>query len=107
MPGVEGLHGPTKYNSLAESGAVLDPHIICKDLGDCPTGDAVQPRSGRGGRRFKSCHSDQLSRKSAGFRHSFGLCGAAFCQDQAARRDLRLGLGTQQLDATPLAPDLS
>jgi hypothetical protein len=22
-----------------------------------------------GGRRFKSCHSDQLSRKSAGFRH--------------------------------------
>ena len=68
---MEGLHGPTKYNSLAESGAVLDPHIICKDLGDCPTGDAVQPRSGRGGRRFKSCHSDQLSRKSAGFRHSF------------------------------------
>jgi hypothetical protein len=34
---VEGLHGSTKYNGLAESGAVLDPHIICKNLGDCPT----------------------------------------------------------------------
>jgi hypothetical protein len=34
------MHGPTKYNSLAESGAVLDPHIICKNLGDYPTAHA-------------------------------------------------------------------
>ena len=34
---MEGLHGPTKYNGLAESGAVLDPHIISRNLGDCPT----------------------------------------------------------------------
>jgi hypothetical protein len=40
MAGVEGLHDPTKYNSLAESGAVLDPYIICKDLRDCPTAHA-------------------------------------------------------------------
>ena len=49
LAGVEGLHGPTKYNGLAESGAVLDPYIICKDLRDCPTGAAAPPRSGRGG----------------------------------------------------------
>jgi hypothetical protein len=40
MAGVEGLHGPTKYNGLAESGAVLDPHIICRNLRDCPTDHA-------------------------------------------------------------------
>ena len=37
LAGVEGLHGSTKYNGLAESGAVLDPHIIYKNLGGCPT----------------------------------------------------------------------
>ena len=42
LAGVEGLHGPTKYNGLAESGAVLDPHIICKSLGDCPTRHLVR-----------------------------------------------------------------
>ena len=36
VAGVEGLHGPTKYNGLAESGAVLDPYIICKDLRGLP-----------------------------------------------------------------------
>ena len=50
----------TKYNGLAGSGAVLDPDIICID--DCPTRSCrAPPRSGRGGRRFKSCHSDQNS----------------------------------------------
>jgi hypothetical protein len=39
-PGVEGLHDSTKCNGLAESGAVLDPRIICKNLGDCPTDHA-------------------------------------------------------------------
>ena len=48
-----GTARPTKYISLAESGAVLDPYIICKDLRDCPTGDAAPPRSGRGGRRSR------------------------------------------------------
>jgi hypothetical protein len=49
LAGVEGLHGPTKYISLAESGAVLDPHIICRDLGDCPTGDAAPTSFGTRG----------------------------------------------------------
>jgi hypothetical protein len=40
MAGVEGLQRTTKYNGLAESGAVLDPHIICKNLDDCPTAHA-------------------------------------------------------------------
>jgi hypothetical protein len=49
----------------------------------------------------------KISRLSPQVAPQLRLCGAAFCQDQAARRDLRLGLGTQQLDATPLAPHLS
>jgi hypothetical protein len=53
-----GTARPTKYIGLAETGAVLDPRIICKGLGDYPTGDAAPPGSGRGV-RFKSCHSDQ------------------------------------------------
>ena len=58
---MEGLHGPTKYNGLAESGTVLDPHIICKNLGDCPTRQAERHLvRDEGGRRFKSCHSDQF-----------------------------------------------
>jgi hypothetical protein len=40
VAGVEGLHGPAKYNGLAKSGAVLDPQIICKNLGDCLTSHA-------------------------------------------------------------------
>ena len=39
------------------------------------------PRSGRGGRRFKSCHSDQLSRKSAGFRIPVTMMGTVTPQD--------------------------
>ena len=36
------------------------------------------PRSGRGGRRFKSCHSDQLSRRSDHLRGQ--LCGTKLDQ---------------------------
>ena len=54
-----GLRGQTKYKGLAESGAVLDPHIISRNLGAAPPSCSAPPRSGRGGRRFKSCHSDQ------------------------------------------------
>src|SRR5262249_54090238 len=49
LAGVEGLHGPTKYNGLAESGAVLDPYIICKSLGDCPTRHAERRSFGTRG----------------------------------------------------------
>jgi hypothetical protein len=40
------------------------------------------PRSGRGGRRFKSCHSDQLSRRSDHLRGQ--LCGTKLTGDNLA-----------------------
>jgi hypothetical protein len=42
------------------------------------------PRSGRGGRRFKSCHSDQLSRRSDHLRGQ--LCGTKLTSDNLAPR---------------------
>jgi hypothetical protein len=56
----------------------------------------------------KSCHSDQLSRKLAGFRHSLRHSFVYVARLSAKIRRLAeicgLGLGTQQLDVTPLAP---
>jgi hypothetical protein len=40
-----------------------------ESLSMAPAGS--EPRSGRGGRRFKSCHSDQYKRILLPFRHRF------------------------------------
>jgi hypothetical protein len=61
VSGVEGLHGPAKYNGLAESGADLDPHIICKNLGNCPTAHAERHFVRDEGVAGSNPHSDQLS----------------------------------------------
>jgi hypothetical protein len=61
VAGVEGLRVLGGFNGLRESGAIAHPHIILGNPGDCPTRRCrAPPRPGRGGRKFKSCHSDQL-----------------------------------------------
>jgi hypothetical protein len=65
---------------------IFDPARLAKSDAPADRGGRA-PRSGRGGRRFKSCHSDQLSQDIQSLRGP--ICGTKPVQSQA-HLDLRL-----------------
>jgi hypothetical protein len=54
--------------ACAKVGQLLTLTLYWETQATAPPVNAEPPRSGRGGRRFKSCHSDQFSRHSDSLR---------------------------------------